>query len=56
MLNYLFVAGGFAFLFLWALSRGQFKDVEEPKYRMLQRNLELDREWDREVLARRTRS
>lgn len=39
VLNYLLVATGFAFLFVWAYTRGQFRNVEAPKYRML----ELDR-------------
>lgn len=34
---YACVAIGFISLFLWALARGQFRDVEGPKYRMLRR-------------------
>ncbi len=45
VLNYLFVAAGFTSLFVWAYSRGQFRNVEEPKYRMLEMNAECDREW-----------
>jgi cbb3-type cytochrome oxidase maturation protein len=30
------VGTGFVFLFLWALLRGQFRDIEEPKYRLLE--------------------
>ena len=46
VLNYLFVAAGFSALFLWAYVRGQFRNVEEPKYRMLEMNAEHDREWE----------
>jgi nitrogen fixation-related uncharacterized protein len=42
VLNYLLVAAGFACLFLWAYATGQFRDVEAPKYRML----ELEREFE----------
>ena len=48
VMNYLCIAAGFAALFVWAHSRGQFRDVEAPKYRMLEQNLECDREWERE--------
>ena len=48
VMNYLFVAAGFAALFLWAHSRGQFRNVEAPKYRMLEQNIECDRLWERE--------
>jgi cbb3-type cytochrome oxidase maturation protein len=43
VLNYLLVAGGFACLFLWAYLTGQFRDVEGPKYRMLQMQEQFDR-------------
>jgi nitrogen fixation-related uncharacterized protein len=42
LLNYLIVASGFACLFLWAFFSGQFRDVEAPKYRMLQMQREID--------------
>jgi len=32
---YICVALGFLSLFIWALLRGQFSNVEEPKYRLL---------------------
>jgi uncharacterized membrane protein len=38
VMNYLLVATGFAFLFVWAYTRGQFRNVEDPKYRMLELN------------------
>ena len=34
VLNYLVVAAGFGFLFLWAYSRGEFRDVERTKLRV----------------------
>lgn len=42
--NYLLVAAGFFCLFLWAYVTGQFRDVEAPKYRMLEMQDEIDRE------------
>ncbi len=42
VLNYLFVAAGFLCLFLWAYFTGQFRDVEAPKYRMLELQREIN--------------
>ena len=42
VLTYLIVAAGFACLFFWAYLTGQFKDVEAPKYRMLEMQDEID--------------
>lgn len=42
VLNYLMVAAGFMFMFLWALFTGQFKNVESAKYRMLEMQDEID--------------
>lgn len=47
VMNYLFVAAGFAALFVWAYSRGQFRNVEAPKYRMLEQNALCDEEWEK---------
>jgi cbb3-type cytochrome oxidase maturation protein len=44
VVTYLLVAAGFGCLFFWAYLSGQFKDVEAPKYRMLQMQDEIDRE------------
>ncbi len=44
VLNYLIVALGFACLFLWAYFSGQFRDIEAPKYRMLEMQQEIDGE------------
>ena len=43
MLNYLLVAAGFACMFLWAYFKGHFRDLEAPKYRMLEMQREIDR-------------
>ena len=43
VLNYLLVAAGFFCLFLWAYFTGQFRDLEAPKYRMLEMQDEIDR-------------
>jgi len=42
VLNYLLVAAGFFCLFFWAYFAGQFRDLEEPKYRMLQLQAQFD--------------
>lgn len=42
ILTYLVVAAGFACLFMWAYLGGQFKNVEEAKYRMLEMQREID--------------
>lgn len=42
MLNYLAVAAGFTCLFIWAMFRGMFHDVEAPKYTMLENEAKLD--------------
>lgn len=47
VLNYLLVAAGFMLLFLWAYFSGQFRDVEAPKYRMLEMQEQFDREESR---------
>ena len=47
VLNYLLVATGFLLLFLWAYFTGQFRDVEAPKYRMLEMQEQFDREQSR---------
>ena len=44
VLNYLMVAAGFGLLFLWAYFSGQFRDLEAPKYRMLEMQAEIDRD------------
>lgn len=49
VLTYLVVASGFFCLFLWAYLSGQFKDIEAPKYRML----ELDRIFDEQERERK---
>lgn len=43
ILNYLFASLGFLFLFGWAALSGMFRDIEEPKYTMLENEALLDR-------------
>jgi|CXWL01.1.fsa_nt_gi hypothetical protein len=43
MVNYLAVAAGFFCLLIWAAFRGMFRDIEGPKYTMLDREDRLDR-------------
>jgi nitrogen fixation-related uncharacterized protein len=40
---YVLVALGFVSLFAWAMLRGQFRDVEAPKYRLLEAEERYDR-------------
>ena len=42
MANYLIVTAGFACLLVWAIAHGMFRDVEKPKFDMLEREAELD--------------
>lgn len=43
LLNYLLIALGFLLLLFWGISRGMFRDIEGPKYVMLEREFALDR-------------
>lgn len=43
IVNYLLVGIGFLFLLAWAVLTGMFHDIEAPKYRMLEREQQLDR-------------
>ncbi len=43
ILNYLLVAAGMACLLIWAVLHGMFRNIEGPKYTMLEREAELDR-------------
>lgn len=42
VVTYLIVASGYTCLFVWAYLTGQFKDIEGPKYRMIQLQDEVD--------------
>lgn len=44
MLNYLLASLGFFCLLLWAAAQGMFRDIESPKYALLEREAELDRQ------------
>jgi len=41
--NYLFVAVGMACMLIWAILHGMFRDIEAPKYDMLEREATLER-------------
>jgi len=43
VVSYFIVTLGFLCLVLWAYLRGHYTDIEEPKYRLLESELELDR-------------
>ena len=49
-MNYLLASLGFFFLFCWAIGHGMFRDIERPKYTMLENERRLDVE-DGEDLA-----
>lgn len=40
---YILVALGFTSLFVWALLRGQFRDIEGPKYKLLEEEERYER-------------
>ncbi len=42
ILNYLIVACGMTCLLIWAVAHGMFRDIEGPKYSMLNREIELE--------------
>ena len=48
ILNYLLVSFGFLLLFGWAVLHGMFRDIERPKYTMLDNEKRLDEESERE--------
>jgi hypothetical protein len=50
IVNYLLASLGFFFLFCWGIFHGMFRDIERPKYTMLENERKLDEE-DGEDLA-----
>ena len=40
--NYILASTGFLFLFFWAAANGMFRDIERPKYTMLENERRLD--------------
>jgi hypothetical protein len=42
IMNYLLASLGFLFLFLWAMLHGMFRNIEQPKYTMLENEAVLD--------------
>ena len=42
IMNYLLASLGFFCLLLWAAGKGMFRDIENPKHQMLDREAELD--------------
>jgi len=42
VINYLLASLGFFFLLIWAAVNGMFRDLERPKYLMLENERELD--------------
>lgn len=48
IVNYLLASLGFFFLFCWAIAHGMFRDIEKPKYTMLENERQLDEQDDDE--------
>ena len=46
VLNYFLLAAGFFCLLIWATLQGMFRNIERPKYTMLEREAELQRRED----------
>ncbi len=46
IMNYLLASLGFFFLFCWAIAHGMFRDLEKPKYAMLENERRLDERQD----------
>lgn len=44
IMNYLLVTAGFVCLLVWAILHGMFRDIEGPKYTMLEREQDIDRQ------------
>ena len=44
IVNYLLASLGFFCLFFWAIYQGMFRDIEAPKYTMLENERKLDEE------------
>jgi hypothetical protein len=44
IMNYLLASLGFFLLFCWAIGHGMFRDIEKPKYTMLEIERKLDEE------------
>ena len=42
VVNYLIVTAGMVCLLFWAIAHGMFRNIEQPKYDMLQREEDLD--------------
>jgi hypothetical protein len=42
IINYLLTSLGFFFLFWWAIAHGMFRDIERPKFTMLENERRLD--------------
>jgi hypothetical protein len=49
IMNYLLASLGFFFLFCWAIAHGMFRDLERPKYTMLDNERRLDEQDDEDV-------
>jgi hypothetical protein len=49
IMNYLLASLGFFFLFCWAIAHGMFRDLERPKYAMLENERRLDEDDDEDV-------
>ncbi len=51
VVNYGLATAGFLCLLLWGMFNGMFRDIEEPKYTMLEREARID-EWEMQHRAK----
>jgi nitrogen fixation-related uncharacterized protein len=56
VVSYFIVTLGFLCLALWAFLSGHYHDIEEPKYRLLETESEIDRQEAERALAARPRT
>jgi len=53
IVNYLLVAAGMVCLLVWAVAQGMFRDIERPKYTMLEREALIDSRDEEEMSKKR---
>jgi hypothetical protein len=51
LVMYVSVALGFFLLFIWSLLRGDFKEIEKPKFRIFEREMMAELEEERDRIA-----
>ncbi len=51
IVNYLLASTGFFLLFFWAIGLGMFREIERPKFELLEREQRLDAQEDRDAVV-----